>query len=125
MPQVSVTIAGRAYRMACGEGEERHLEGLAALFDGKIQEMRDAFGEIGDMRLQVMAALTIADDLGETRRKIDLLEQEVAALRALSAAGEERTHAMEARVADAMLKAAGRIERLARSLNPAAAAPEA
>ena len=32
MPQVTVTIAGKTYRMACGEGEERHLEGLAASF---------------------------------------------------------------------------------------------
>src|SRR4051794_35987032 len=70
MPQVNVTIAGRAYRMACGEGEEAHLEGLAALYDGKIQEMRGAFGEIGDMRLQVMAALTVADELNETKRKL-------------------------------------------------------
>src|SRR5919206_454031 len=62
MPQVTVMIAGRSYRMACGEGEEAHLEGLAALYDGKIQEMREAFGEIGDMRLHVMAALTLADE---------------------------------------------------------------
>lgn len=120
MPQVSVTIAGRAYRMACGDGEERHLESLAALYDGRIQEMRAAFGEIGDMRLHVMAALTIADDLAETRRRIEALEQEVTALRALASADEERAQATEARVAEAMLKAAGRIERLAKSLGPTA-----
>ena len=36
MPQVTVTIAGKAYRMACAEGEEAHLAGLAALYDDKI-----------------------------------------------------------------------------------------
>ena len=65
MPQVTVTIAGKAYRMACADGEEAHLAGLAQLFDGKIGEMRRTFGEIGDMRLHVMAAITIADDLAE------------------------------------------------------------
>ena len=65
MAQVTVTIAGRTYRMACGDGEEEHLAGLAAVFDAKIEEMRAAFGEIGDMRLHVMAALTFADDLSE------------------------------------------------------------
>ena len=64
MPQVNVTISGKAYRMACGEGEEPHLEALAQLYDGKIEEMRQAFGEIGDMRLHVMAALMVAGRVG-------------------------------------------------------------
>ena len=122
MPQVTVTIAGRTYRMACGEGEEAHLEGLAGLLDGKITEMRGAFGEIGDMRLLVMASITIADDLADTRRRMGTLEGEVAALRAAAAAGDERQGEAEARVAEAVTKAAERIERLARGLAPAPAA---
>jgi cell division protein ZapA len=124
MPQVTVTIANRTYRMACGEGEESHLEKLAALFDGKIEEMRGSFGEIGDMRLHVMAALTLADDLGEARRRIDTLEQEVAALRSVATAGDERTQAIEKRLAESVGKAAERIERLARKLSAPAAAAE-
>jgi cell division protein ZapA len=117
MPQVTVTIAGRSYRMACGEGEEAHLEGLAALYDGKIQEMRGSFGEIGDMRLHVMAALTLADDLAETRRRMAALEEEIAALRTLAAAGNERSQALEGQLAEVLVKTAERIERLAKSLN--------
>ena len=124
MPQVTVVISGRTYRMACGEGEEAHLEKLAALFDGKIEEMRGSFGEIGDMRLHVMAALTLADDLGEARRRIDTLEQEVAALRSVATAGDERTQAIEKRLAESVGKAAERIERLARKLSAPAAAAE-
>ena len=128
MPQVTVTIAGRTYRMACGEGEESHLEGLAALYDGKIQELRGSFGEIGDMRLHVMAALTLADEFAETKRKLEALESEAAALRAQAVAGEERSQVQEAQIADAFTKAAERIERLAKSLNTptsAASQPEA
>ena len=124
MPQVTVTIANRTYRMACGEGEEAHLEKLAALFDGKIEEMRGSFGEIGDMRLHVMAALTLADDLGEARRRIETLEQEVAALRSIATAGDERTQAVEKRLAASVGKAAERIERLARKLSAPAAASQ-
>ena len=124
MPQVTVTIANRTYRMACGEGEEAHLENLAALFDGKIEEMRGSFGEIGDMRLHVMAALTLADDLGEARRRIETLEQEVAALRSIATAGDERTQAVEKRLAESVGKAAERIERLARKLSAPAAASQ-
>jgi cell division protein ZapA len=67
MSQVSVTIGGRAFRLACNPGEEAHLEGLARTVDEKIRTMRASFGEIGDQRLVVMAALTIADELHEAR----------------------------------------------------------
>ena len=120
MPQIVVTIAGKAYRMACGEGEEAHLEGLAALFNGKIDELRGSFGEIGDMRLHVMATITIADELAEARRRIAALEEEASSLRVSAAAGDERSQLVEARVADGIARAAERLERLARSLSPPA-----
>ena len=118
MPQVTVTIAGRTYRIACAEGEEPHLESLAALYDSKIEDMRAAFGEIGDMRLHVMAAITIADELAEARKRIATLEQEAASLNRLASAGGERSQAIEARFAEGIVRAAERIERLAKSLNP-------
>ena len=64
---ISVTIDGKSYRMACGEGEEAHLAALAADLGTRVADMRKAFGEIGDMRLQVMAALTIADEVVRAR----------------------------------------------------------
>jgi cell division protein ZapA len=67
MAHVSVTIDGRKYRLACNEGEEARLESLAGMIDEKIGEMRASFGEIGDQRLVIMAALTIADNLAEAR----------------------------------------------------------
>jgi cell division protein ZapA len=122
MPQVTVVISGKNYRMACGEGEEEHLKGLAAIYDGKITELRGSFGEIGDMRLHVMAALMVADELAETKRRIDSLEDEMAALRTLVAAGDERAQAFENQAADTVTRAAERIERLAKVLNPTAPA---
>jgi cell division protein ZapA len=75
MSQVSVTIDGRKYRLACNEGEESRLEQIAGLVDDKIGELRRSFGEIGDQRLVVMAALTFADqyieahDVAEAERE--------------------------------------------------------
>ena len=117
MAQVTVSIAGRSYRIACGDGEERHLEGLAAGFDAKIEEMRAAFGEIGDMRLHVMAAITIADEMAETKRKVAALEAELSKLHSLASAGDERSQYIESRLVESIGKAAERIERLARGLN--------
>ena len=67
MSHVSVTIDGHKYRLGCNEGEEARLESLAGMIDDKIGEMRAQFGEIGDQRLVIMAALTIADNLTEAR----------------------------------------------------------
>ncbi len=122
MPQIVVTIAGKAYRMACGEGEEAHLQGLAALFNGKIDELRNSFGEIGDMRLQVMAALTMADELAETRSRAERLEAELASLRAQVTLGGERSQSLEADIAQTLTRTAERIERLAKVLNAPLAA---
>ena len=87
MAQVSVTIDGRKYRLACNEGEEARLETLAGLVDGKIGEMRAAFGEIGDQRLIVMAAISIADNMAEAR-------DEAAAERGRFVAAEARAEAV-------------------------------
>lgn len=118
MPQVNVTIAGKAYRMACGDGEEPHLEALARSLDGKIQEMRQAFGEIGDMRLHVMAALMVADEASELQRRVARLEAELAALQGDAGAADERIGEVEERAAEALVGAAERIEAVARSLLP-------
>ena len=87
MAQINVLIAGRTYRMACADGEEDHLKGLAARLDSKIDELRGSFGEIGDSRITVMAAITIADDLSEAERRIAALEAELDDLRGERAAG--------------------------------------
>ena len=91
MSQVSVTIDGRKYRLACNEGEEARLELLAGLIDDKIGEMRASFGEIGDQRLVIMAALTIADNLTEAR-------DAVAAERKRSEDAEKRAQALASRL---------------------------
>lgn len=114
MAQVTVSIAGRSYRMACTDGEEAHLQGLAAKIDSTIEEFRGSFGEIGDQRLLVMAAVAVADELAEANRKIDSLKKDIEAL------GEERDR-MEAErsewadtVASALESAAERMERMAK-----------
>ncbi|ACL62027.1 cell division protein ZapA [Methylobacterium nodulans] len=118
MPQVTVSIAGKTYRMACGEGEEGHLEELARGFDARIGEMRKAFGEIGDMRLHVMAALTVSDELAEMRRRVEALERETASLREAAAAAAAEREAAEGRIAEGIGRAAERIEAAVRRLAP-------
>jgi cell division protein ZapA len=100
-----VTIDGHKYRLACNEGEEARLESLAGMIDEKIGEMRAAFGEIGDQRLVIMAALTIADNLGEAR-------DQAAAERRRSEEAEERAQA----IASSLDELGSRLEALAARL---------
>ena len=81
MSQVTVTIAGKTYRMACDDGQEEHLYGLASRLDAILNEIRGVFGEIGDQRLTVMSAITVLDQLSETERRLKGLDAEVRSLR--------------------------------------------
>ncbi len=117
MSQVSVTINGRQFRMACEDGQEGHLMDLARDLDTRIEGLRTKFGEIGDTRLTVMAALTLADVLSETGDRIKKLEEEVAALQAARANFTEHNRNTQVAVAAALAAAAERIEILTKKLN--------
>jgi cell division protein ZapA len=121
MAQVNVTIGGRTYRMACDDGQEEHLMKLARELDQKLAHLREAFGEVGDTRLTVMAAITIFDDLSEARRRIRGLEQEIEGLKEARIASVERVDTIERESARGLEQAAERIERLAQALNGGAA----
>jgi len=116
MAHVNVTIAGRAYRMACEDGQEPHLERLAQTIDQRINDMRKTFGEIGDQRLTVMAAISILDEASDLHAKIDSLEAELAKLKSAKAGAESAEENWSNALAKALDDSAGRIERLARDL---------
>jgi cell division protein ZapA len=117
MSQVTVNINGRQFRMACEDGQESHLLRLAQDLDQRIERLRVNFGEIGDTRLTVMAALTVADELAEANNKLRRLDEELKALQDARTASAERTVATQAAVAAALNSAAERIERVTRVLS--------
>ena len=114
---MNVTINGRQFRIACEDGQEQHIEKLAADFDALISDLRGRIGEVGDARLTVMAALTVADDLSETTKKIRGLEAELSALKEARIASADRNQATQAAVAAAFNAAAERVEGVAKKLN--------
>lgn len=117
MGQVTVTVADKTYRIACNDGQEPHLIKLAAELDRKINEMRDAFGEIGDSRLTVMAAITFMDDREELKTKLTALENELAYLKETRATIEMANTKTETEIAATIAGAASRIEEIAKRLN--------
>jgi len=117
MAEVSVTLNGRQVRMACEDGQEEHLMDLARALDMRIAGLRERFGEVGDTRLTVMAALTIADELGEMSARLKLLEEELAGLKDAHVASADRTSITQSAIAAALSEAAERIESVTKKLN--------
>lgn len=116
MPSLDIDIGGRNYKIACEEGQETHLETLARGIDGHVKALKAKFGEIGDTRLTIMAALVVADQLSDMRGRVSQLEAELLALRVrldneLAAARSREESAVEA-----VTLTAERVERLAASL---------
>jgi cell division protein ZapA len=103
--------------MACEDGQEHHLLRLAEDLDQRIAKLHTSFGEIGDTRLTVMAALTVSDELAESAKRIRRLEEELAALQDARVVATDRGQATQAAIVAAFNSAAERVERLAKSLN--------
>ncbi|MBB3932029.1 cell division protein ZapA [Kaistia hirudinis] len=116
MAQVNITINGKVYRMACDDGQEAHLESLAARLNEIIEQLRGSFGEIGDQRLIVMSALTMGDELAEAHRRIRRLETEIAGINETKSAVIARFEEAEAGFARAIDHVAGRIEGMTQKL---------
>ena len=117
MPEVNVEINGRKYRMACEDGQEQHLLGLAARFNRSIDGLRGAFGEIGDSRLIVMAGIAVLDELGEAEKRIAQLKQDVANLTAAGEALTAEAEDLEQRFAKRLAEAARKIEAIATAID--------
>jgi cell division protein ZapA len=117
MSEVSVTINGRKFRLGCDDGQEDYLMNLARDLDGRIEGLRKEYGEVGDSRLAVLAALKIADALAETSLRIKRLENEIAVLQAARTEAANRDEAAHAAIAAALNAAAERIETITKKLN--------
>lgn len=67
MSNVTLQIGGRSYLVACAEGEEDRVQELGQMIEGKVREL----GPSGhnEARLLLFAALLMADELHEARKK--------------------------------------------------------
>ena len=117
MSHINVTINGRQYRMACEEGQETRLLRLADVLESRVNSLRGKFGEIGDQRLTVMAALTVCDELIDAGNRIRTMEQELTELRDFRNAAVERARLTQTAVVNALNAAAERIEKTTQILN--------
>ena len=85
---IEVTLLGRTYRVACGDGEREALMQAVAYLDGKMNEIRKSGKVMGAERIAVMAALNVAHellsvklgagfDVGQAKRRISAIESQL------------------------------------------------
>ena len=65
MGQVTVPVNGRSYTISCDDGQEGRIRRLAQYVDAKVGEFVGTFGQVGEARLLLLAALVIADELSD------------------------------------------------------------
>ena len=113
MPLVNVMVNGRAYTIACDEGEEDHLRQLAEHVDSRVRELLESVGQAGDLRLVLMAALLITDDYFDAVARLDARNKEVGDRAGSNTEIEEKLGRAEEIAAETLEAAARRIEDIA------------
>ncbi|HKK97491.1 MAG TPA: cell division protein ZapA [Marivita sp.] len=61
MPEVTISIGGRTFEVACQEGEEQYLHSAAKMLDTEAQVLAQQVGRIPEARMLLMAGLMLAD----------------------------------------------------------------
>ena len=116
MAHVIVQVNGRPYTMQCPEGEEDHLRELAELLDSEVKRVKSSVGNVGDIRMLVMAGLMVADRLSEAIQKIQNLEEQVNGLREAKNAAQLEALEVQASLGERLLVASERLEVLVQHL---------
>ena len=117
MPEVTVEVGGRSYRLGCGEGEETHLKALAARVDGEAARL-GGLGQLPEPRLMLMSALMLADRLTEAEQAAAAAERRAAeALRKTEERAGQSDSEREAEIAASLEALAQRIEALAQRVD--------
>jgi len=92
MAQVTVKINGYTYGVGCEDGQEAHLQAMAAQVDARVESIKALGGNSGESRLLVLAALLMADELHDLRAEMETLRATAAraAKREAKTAGEAK-----------------------------------
>ncbi|MEM0946546.1 MAG: cell division protein ZapA [Pseudomonadota bacterium] len=130
MPEVTISIGGRDFDVACQDGEEHFLRSAAQMLDTEAQTLLSQIGRMPESRMLLMAGLLLADKAAGADDKLRAMESRVGSLQAdLEEAREAALKPAEVEVAripeevtDTLAELAARAEALAESVEEQAGA---
>lgn len=106
MATVTVEVNGRPYAVGCADGQEERVRILAKQFDNQVRQVAQDVGHVGDLRLFLMSALILSDELHEARLNAGGVPAPLAAATPPTSDG----------VAEALNAVAARIEKIAQNI---------
>lgn len=76
IPPVHVEIFGQSYAVQAG-AEPGYVEQLAAFVDAQMREVSRGAGAVDSVRIAVLAALNIADELFQAKGRLGRIDEQV------------------------------------------------
>lgn len=67
MAEISITINGRNYGIACDDGQERRVQELARFVDGRLKEISRAGAATNESHLLVLTSIILADEIADLK----------------------------------------------------------
>ncbi len=121
MPEVTISIGGRQFEVACQEGEEHYLHTAAKMLDDEAQVLADQVGRMPEARMLLMAGLMLADKtasvedrVAEVQAQLTERDAELTRLRETAAEPERvEVPVVPESVTDTLAELAARAEALA------------
>ena len=124
MAKVSLNINGKQYALGCDDGEEERLSHLGSLLNDKVTQLANQFGQIGDLRLMVMAGITLLDEMEDLKSDRDAsISDATRKIEVESLAALEQAKATENNAANELNSAADALEKLIARLNTETLSP--
>jgi len=120
MPQVTLTIGNKTYRMACAEGEEPRIQSLASHFSARVDELGGRFPKMPADNLFLMAALLVTDELFEAREELQGTLKQIARLGGALNSAEAGKSASSGEMARIVKDASARLDTLGDPRRPQA-----
>ena len=112
MSKVTISINGRAFTIGCEDGQQAYLRELASHIDRHVGDLTERVGQIGDVRLLLMASLIVADEMREHQGRVESLRDELVDLKGRLSQAEARQRVDRAQLAEILDKAADQLEQL-------------
>ena len=125
MPEVKISIGGRAFDVTCQEGEESYLEAAAKMLDDEAQVLVEQVGRMPEARMLLMAGLMLADKtasvedkIAEVRAELAERDAEIEGLRNAAMAEPEKIEVpvVPPQLSDSLAELAARAEAVAQDL---------
>jgi cell division protein ZapA len=82
MPELEITVGGRAFTVACQPGDEDSLRAAAAMLDAEAKPLVARAGRLTESRMLLMAGLMLADRLAGVEDQLRAAEARAAAAEA-------------------------------------------